>query len=107
VSAAALRLAVPPAPGGNRTSVLLSALAAGIEEAQEEIAERVAQKVLAALAKPERATLDRNELALALGISISSLDRLRAQPGFPELRIGEAPRFLLADVLAHLKRGAK
>ena len=52
------------------------------------------------------AVLDRNELAGALGISVSSLDRLRSERGFPELRIGEAPRFLLADVLTHLRNGA-
>jgi hypothetical protein len=47
--------------------------------------------------------LDRRGLAEALAISPAALDRLRAEAGFPELRIGDAPRFEVARVLEWLR----
>lgn len=47
--------------------------------------------------------LDRRGLAKTLNISSAALDRLRAQAGFPEIRIGDAPRFEVDRVLAWLR----
>lgn len=91
-------------------AVAQEALVAALHARDEAVAQRTAEIVLEGIARalaPQRTVLDRNDLAAALGISLSSLDRLRAEPSFPELRIGDAPRFLLRDVLAHLKRAAK
>jgi hypothetical protein len=38
-----------------------------------------------------------------LNISPAALDRLRTEPAFPELRIGDAPRFELDRVLEWLR----
>lgn len=47
--------------------------------------------------------LDRARLALALGVSLPTLDALRREPSFPELRVGDAPRFELDRVLTWLR----
>lgn len=73
-------------------------------EADPELAAR-ARAVLVAESAPgphAPALLDRGGLAKALGVSLASLDRLRAD-GLPELRLGDAPRFELAAVLAWLR----
>lgn len=58
-------------------------------------------------APPSAAALvDREGLAKALGVSLASLDRMRKEAGFPELRVCDAPRFILADVLGHLRKAA-
>lgn len=49
------------------------------------------------------AVLDRRGLARALSCSVKTLDRLRAQPGFPELPVLDSPRFELAAVLTYLR----
>jgi hypothetical protein len=49
------------------------------------------------------ALLDRSGLARALSCSVKTLDRLRAQPGFPELMVLDSPRFELAAVLTYLR----
>lgn len=46
---------------------------------------------------------DRKALAAALSISTAALDRLREEPSFPELAIGDAPRFELDRVLVWLR----
>ena len=48
------------------------------------------------------AALDRQGLAVALGTTSRTVDRLRTE-GLPEFRLVDAPRFVLADVLAWLK----
>lgn len=52
---------------------------------------------------PPPALLDRQALAAQLGICAKTLDRLRGEPNFPELKVGDAPRFELGAVLAWLK----
>ena len=49
------------------------------------------------------ALLDRSGLARALSCSVKTLDRLRAEAGFPELMVLGSPRFELAAVLAYLR----
>jgi hypothetical protein len=49
--------------------------------------------------------LDRTGLAPALGVSLATLDRMRAAEGFPTVWCAEAPRFLLSDVIAFLQKG--
>jgi hypothetical protein len=49
------------------------------------------------------ALLDRKALAGALSVSIAALDRMREEPSFPELRIGDAPRFELDRVLEWIR----
>jgi hypothetical protein len=49
------------------------------------------------------AVLDRAGLAKALSCSVKTLDRLRAEPGFPELQLLDSPRFELPAVLAWLR----
>lgn len=46
--------------------------------------------------------LDRAGLARELCVSVGTLDRLRNE-GMPELRVGDAPRFELSEVLAWLR----
>ena len=41
---------------------------------------------------------DREQTAAAVGVSLRTLDRLRRQKGFPELKVGSAPRFELGAV---------
>jgi hypothetical protein len=54
-------------------------------------------------AKPAPALIDRQSLAEQLSICAKTLDRLRNEPEFPELRVGDSPRFELAAVLAWIK----
>lgn len=49
--------------------------------------------------------LDRNGLARALGCSAGHVDSLR-KLGLPTKWLGDAPRFLLSDVLSWLPSGA-
>lgn len=71
-----------------------------------ELAALVRGAVDAALAEREPdvgpVLLDRSGLARALGCSVATVNRLRLEPDFPELRLVDAPRFVLADVLAWL-----
>lgn len=54
--------------------------------------------------RPEPPALDDiDTLAKALCISPKSLQRLRAEPGFPELRLLDSPRFDRSEVLAWIK----
>jgi hypothetical protein len=46
---------------------------------------------------------DRAGLAQALSCSVKTLDRLREEPGFPELMLLDSPRFELAEVLRWLR----
>lgn len=52
---------------------------------------------------PAPALLDRAGLARALSTSPATIDRLRSEPSFPEVRLIDAPRFVLADVLAWIR----
>lgn len=48
--------------------------------------------------------LDRAELAAALRVGLTTIDRLRKEPGFPEEKWGlRTPRFLLSRVEAWLR----
>ena len=47
--------------------------------------------------------LDRTEAARALGMSTGMLDQLRKN-GMPCVRVGESPRFRVADCIAWLQR---
>ena len=49
------------------------------------------------------ALLDRRALATALDVSLAAVDRLRNEPNFPEVRIGDAPRFEIDRVLEWLR----
>jgi hypothetical protein len=69
------------------------------------IERRLTERPSAPVAEPSDAVgrpalLDRQGLARELGVSLASLDRLRAEPGFPELRLGDVPRFELVQVVA-------
>jgi len=74
-----------------------------------ELAALVRDAVVEVLADAPRATvapvalLDRKGLAEALAVSPAALDRLRSEPSFPELKIGDAPRFELDRVLEWLR----
>lgn len=48
------------------------------------------------------ALLDRAGLARALHVGTTTLDGLRSESGFPELVVGDSPRFQLASVLSWL-----
>ncbi|MBI3202638.1 MAG: hypothetical protein HYZ29_13955 [Myxococcales bacterium] len=52
---------------------------------------------------PAPALLDRAGLARALSTSPATIDRLRSEPSFPELRLVDSPRFVLEDVLAWVR----
>lgn len=72
-----------------------------------ELGELIRERVALALAEHDQgasapALLDRRGLALALGCGLDTIDRLRRE-GCPELRVGDAPRFALTDVLAWLR----
>ncbi|HEX3596825.1 MAG TPA: hypothetical protein VHU80_17065 [Polyangiaceae bacterium] len=47
--------------------------------------------------------LDREGCAAWLGVSARTLDTLRTRPGFPELRLGDSPRFEPDAVLAWIR----
>lgn len=64
------------------------------------VQEALAEQVDGALAP---ALLDRQGLGQALGCSLATVDRMRREAGFPELRVGDAARFELAEVLAWLR----
>lgn len=71
-----------------------------------ELRQLVRTEVAAAIGDAQQAPplLQRAELAQALGVSMPTLDRLRRESGFPELLVGDAPRFERAAVLAWLRR---
>ena len=54
-------------------------------------------------AEAPSALLDRQGLARALSCSTKTLDRLRAEPNFPETSLFDSPRFELALVLAWMR----
>src|SRR5688572_5300162 len=72
-----------------------------------ELRSLMAEAVRTALAEQrppaEPALIDRDELATALSVSPSTLDRMRSEANFPELRVGDAPRFELEAVLEWLR----
>lgn len=63
------------------------------------VAEALAEHQVA----PATKLLDREGLCQALDISLASLHRLRQESGFPELKVGDSPRFELEAVLAWLR----
>ncbi|MBK8996089.1 MAG: helix-turn-helix domain-containing protein [Myxococcales bacterium] len=73
-------------------------------EALRELVREVQAEVLAdhGPAQPAPALLDRAGLARALSVSVSSVDRM-IREGCPHVRIGDAPRFSVADVVAWLR----
>jgi hypothetical protein len=54
-------------------------------------------------AEPAPVLVDREGLAHALGCSLPTVDRLRKLDGFPEVKLGDVPRFAVGDVVAFLK----
>jgi hypothetical protein len=69
--------------------------------------ERLAEIVAELRGEPVPELVDRDGLAKALSCSTRTLDRLRAEPGFPELQLVDLPRFCVADVVAWIRaRGA-
>lgn len=54
--------------------------------------------------RPADGLLTVDELCRALRVSRTHLTRLRREPGFPELRLIDSPRFDLAAVVAWLKK---
>lgn len=76
-------------------------------EAEPELAGRLRAVIGAASSTiTAPALLDRAELAKKLNISPASLDRLRGELAFPELKIGDSPRFELEAVLRWLRARA-
>jgi hypothetical protein len=65
--------------------------------------EELLKAILEAKAEPKPVLLDRSGLAVALNLSTKSLDKLRDEPGFPELRLLDSPRFELPAVLDWLR----
>ena len=66
--------------------------------------ERLLATIVAELhAQSAPALDDIDSLSKALRISKKTLQRLRAEPGFPELRLLDSPRFDRADVLAWIR----
>jgi hypothetical protein len=49
------------------------------------------------------ALVDRAGLAKALSCSTKTVDRLRSEPGFPEQRLYDTPKFCVADVVAFIR----
>jgi hypothetical protein len=50
--------------------------------------------------------LERNGIARALGVGISTVDRLR-KAGMPSICIGDSPRFLIQECLAWLQENRR
>lgn len=75
-----------------------------------ELEELVQRKVAGALEAHEpsvkRVVLTRGELAEALGVSLSHVANLQAE-GMPCLRVGDAPRFEIDDVMEWLRNGRR
>ena len=72
-------------------------------EQVEEIARRVAE-LLAERDTDKPVLLDRRGMARALLCSTATLDAMRQEEGFPEVRLLDAPRFELPLVLDWLRR---
>lgn len=72
----------------------------------EALAELVRSAVSEALAEARQDSapvlLDRNGIAKALGIGLSTVDKFRRE-NMPCLMVGESPRFLLDECLAWLR----
>lgn len=72
----------------------------------EQLAALVRDAVSEALADARKdaspVLLDRNGIAKALGIGLSSVDRFRRE-GMPCVFVGESPRFLVEECLAWLR----
>jgi hypothetical protein len=79
---------------------LLEHLASRVADA---VAERIAEQLTQTTPAKSPTLLDRRQLAQALGVCADSVDRLRRESGFPELRVGDAPRFELDRVLEYLR----
>lgn len=79
------------------------------EDLFAEVIRRVVREELDALGAQQPAApvlVDRQELARALGVSVSTVDRLR-EDGMPTVWVVEAPRFEVEAVLVWLReRGA-
>lgn len=71
-----------------------------------ELRELMREAALEAVAElgsaPKPALLDRNGIAQALGVSSSTVDRLRRE-GMPSILIGDSPRFEIEPCLAFLR----
>jgi len=65
--------------------------------------EELLNAIVEARAEPKPVLLDRAGLAVALNLSTKSLDKLRDEVDFPELRLLDAPRFELDRVLEWLR----
>jgi hypothetical protein len=84
-------------------SVLAGAFEGIVGQLVELVADAVVGRLEPLLKAPARpALLDRRGLALALGVGLDTVDRMRGE-GMPELRVGDAPRFELDAVIAWLR----
>lgn len=73
-----------------------------VEQFEQLMADALASaRAMAEAEPPGPVLLDREGLARALGCSTGTVDKLRKQ-GLPERRLGDSPRFVLAEVLAWL-----
>jgi hypothetical protein len=67
------------------------------------VRQAVLEATAAAAAAPAPALLDREGLAFELGCSSALVDKFRRR-GMPCLRLGDSPRFELAECLAWLRK---
>jgi len=89
-------------PGDDRLLVTLT-----VGEQRDLVRDAAWETVAEASDDPPPALLDRAGIAWALGVGTATVDRMRRE-GCPIIRIGDSPRFELADCLTWLRtRGAK
>jgi hypothetical protein len=79
-----------------------------VDELREIVADIVTERVSELLENARKPVplLDRQRLAQALDVSTDTVDRLRRE-GAPARLVGDAPRFVLAEVLEWLKTREK
>lgn len=80
---------------------LIDLTEADLDQRDERLLAAIAAELQASSSSP--LLLDRTGMARALSCSVKTLDRLRAEPMFPEVPMVDSPRFDPVDVVAWLK----
>lgn len=79
-----------------------------LKDLSAHIAAEVAAEVRAALAETSKPLLvDGQEMARQLGVSINTIDRLRADGTIPSVRLGSRRMYDPGDVMSTLKAASK
>lgn len=76
----------------------MTVIVADVDQLRAIVAEAVSEAMREHSTPAPEGYLDRAQAAQVLGVSLGTLDRLRAR-GLPEHRVGDSPRFLRAEII--------